>query len=128
MSARARTPPSSGPAAARPGGQPRRTALGLLPPTLDTRVLRRVAAVDREDALQEAWVAYLEAGGANAAVWGFVKLLQRTRRRCACFSQLPLDEQRFIQEELPADAGAPRPCRLCDDVAHRGAVTHGDVI
>ena len=96
---RKRAAASVRPAPSRPG--PRRTRGDILPPTLDGRTLKRIGRLHQEDALQEAWVAYLESADPDSAVWSYLKKVRRAQRRCVCFSQLPPDEQRFIQEELP---------------------------
>lgn len=74
----------AGPAAKAPPPRPRQ----LGPPTLAGTTAVRVPFRWREDAMQEAWLAYLEGRDANAAVWAYVTRVRRRETRCPCFSQL----------------------------------------
>jgi len=55
-----------------------------------------------EDAVQEAWLAYLRGKNPNTAAAGYVNLAQRREERCECFSQLDIDQWFRIYYETPA--------------------------
>lgn len=74
----------------------------FLPRSLDDRTVSRVPRRHVEDAVQEAWVAYLRAKNPNTAVAGYLNLVQRREERCVCFSQLEAEEWVRIYYEMPA--------------------------
>jgi hypothetical protein len=81
----------SGPGAKAP---PRPRRLG--PPTLAGTTAVRIPFRWRADAMQEAWLAYLEGRDANAAVWAYLKRVRRRETKCPCFSQLAPEQWREV--------------------------------
>jgi len=73
-----------------------------LPPGLSPGTAARIPRDLRDDAIQEAWLAALSGRDPNKAVWGCVTGGTRLKRRDIPFSQLDLDTQRHIWEEVPA--------------------------
>jgi len=60
----------------------------MYPPNLTARDFRYIPSRFREEAIQEAWVAYLQGHNPLRRVWAFVKLQRRRRFRQVCGSQL----------------------------------------
>ena len=69
-----------------------------LPPNLPERYIHKVAKRHREDAIQEAWVAYLQGQDPINAIWRYAKQEYRHERRQIDISQVndeaTLDELR----------------------------------
>jgi hypothetical protein len=72
-----------------------------LPPTLTGVTVLRIPRPLHDDAVQEAWVAYLAGQDPNLAVWSYLARLHRSERRCVCFSQMEPKELERIYSELP---------------------------
>jgi hypothetical protein len=72
----------------------------ILPSSLDERTVARVRRRDRDDAVQEAWLAYLRKRNPNTAIAAYVNLRRRQEARCTCFSDLDPDRLDAILSEL----------------------------
>lgn len=69
-----------------------------LPPGLDAKELQMIPPQDREDAIQEAWVAHLEGKNPTAAAWRYAKQELRHRARQVQYGSA---------NDLPDDANVP---------------------
>ena len=72
-----------------------------LQPNLDGNTVLRIPPPHVQDAVQEAWVAYLAGQDPDLAIWSYLARLRRAERRYVCFSQLEPREQERIYSELP---------------------------
>jgi len=72
---------------------------GMFPPSLGARTAFRVPRRHRQDAAQEAWLAFVTGEDADMAVWSYVKKTERQEARCTCFSQLEEEQRDRIFQE-----------------------------
>jgi hypothetical protein len=73
----------------------------LPPPGLDERTVSRIPRRHIDDAVQEAWLAYLRGKNPNTAAARYVNRAQRHERRFECFSELDADQWIKLYEETP---------------------------
>ena len=71
-----------------------------LPPNLKQSTIDSLPARHREDAIQEAWVAYLSGKSPAAAATNYVKREKKLERREKPFSKLDEQEQTQVEEVL----------------------------
>ncbi len=76
--------------------------LPAMPPSLGRGTVRRIPRYCIEDAAQEAWAAHLAGADVKAAVWRYVRQIQRRRKRVVCFSQLDPKTFRRIRNRTAA--------------------------
>jgi len=89
----------------RPGFRPCRVCLAggrTLPPSMDDRTLMRIPSRYRDDAAQEAWLAYLAHRNPNTAAAAYMNRCRRREARWRCFTDLDSELLDAILHELPA--------------------------
>lgn len=93
----------------------------MYPPNLTAQDFRQVPSRFREEAIQEAWVAYLEGRNPLRRVWAFVKVQRHREARQVCGSQLS------PQARLKTGPGTARLGWLSPIKASRGEVELGEL-